>query len=176
MRGENRLTARWRGRVVGGAALLALVALPGAVRQAWAQDPPPQQQAAPAPPDQMVFNVDQMLVVFQIAETHAAEFEAVVGKVKEVLAKSDKPERKQQAAHWRVLKIEAAQNGLLTYFFVIDQVVKGVTYDPFKILAEGLPPEEVRALYDKVSAGLKGINMAPLGKIIDMGGAGMGGL
>jgi len=172
MRVAKRLALRWCASVLCGGALLAA---PAMARPASAQDPAPQQAAPQAPPDQMVFNVDQMLVVFQIAETHAAEFEAVVGKVKEVLNKSEKPERKQQAAHWKVLKIEAAQNGLLTYFFFIDQVVKGSTYDPFKILAEGLPPEEVRALYDKVSPGLKGISMAPLGRIINMGGEGMGG-
>ncbi len=28
-----------------------------------------------------------------------------MGKVKEVLAKSDKPERRQQAAQWKLLKV-----------------------------------------------------------------------
>jgi hypothetical protein len=135
--------------------------------------PPPQQTPAPPQPDNMVFTADKMLVAFSIAESSAADFEAVMEKVKEVLAKSEKPERKQQAAHWKVLRLEAAQNGVLTYFCYIDQVVKGATYDPFKILAEGMPPDEVRKLYEKLSPGLKGINLAPLAKIIDMGGGGL---
>ena len=120
--------------------------------------------------DNMIFAADKMLVAFSIAESSAADFEAVMEKVKEVLAKSEKPERKQQAAHWKVLRIEAAQGGVLTYFCYIDQVVKGATYDVFKILGEGLPADDVRKLYEKLAPGVKGINLVPLAKIIDMGG------
>jgi hypothetical protein len=33
-----------------------------------------------------------------------------------------------------------------------------------------LPPEEVRALFEKVGPGLRGISAAPLGPIVSMGG------
>jgi len=149
------------------AALVVLAASGIAARQA-----PAQQAPAPAQPpaDQMVFAAEHMLVAFTVAEGSAPDFEAVLAKVREVLAKSDKPERKQQAAHWKILKVDGAQAGEMTYFFLIDQVVKGATYDPFKILAEGLPPDEVRKLYEKISTGVKGIRTAPLAKIMDMGG------
>jgi len=145
--------------------MIVAAAVPVGARQAAA----PAQEAK----DNMVFAVDKMLIAFSIAESSAADFEAVMEKVKEVLAKSEKPERKQQAAHWKVLRIEAAQAGVLTYFCYIDQVVKGATYDLFKILGEGMPPDDVRKLYEKLAPGVKGINLVPLAKVIDMGGGGL---
>jgi len=120
-------------------------------------------------PDAMVFTADRMLVSVRVAEAYTTEFEVTMGKVKEVLAKSDKPERKQQAAQWKLLKVGTPQDGVVTYFFLLEQVVKGATYDPFKILGEGLPPEEVGALFQKVGPGLKGISAAPLDLIVNMG-------
>ena len=163
------LSLRWSLIVLLVIALSAGASLPVSAQQPAAQTAPAQ---AATPPDPMMFSVDRILVSFTVAEGSAADFEAVMTKVKEVLAKSEKPERKQQAAHWKILKLEGTPGADLTYFFVIDQVVKGASYDPFKILAEGLTPEEVKALYDKVSAGVKGIRTAPLNKILDMGGAG----
>jgi hypothetical protein len=127
-------------------------------------------QAKPEAPDALVFNADRMLVSVRVAESFATDFEVTMGKVKEVLAKSDKPERRQQAAQWKLLKVGTAQEGVITYFFLLDRVVKGATYDPFKILSEGLPPEEVGALFQKVGPGLKGISAAPLDLVVNMGG------
>ena len=44
--------------------------------------------------------------------------------------------------------------------FVLDPVVKGITYDPFKILGEALPADDVRQLFESVQPGLKGISRA----------------
>ena len=55
-------------------------------------------QSKPEAPDALVFNADRMLVSVRVAEAFATDFEVTMGKVKEVLAKSDKPERRQQAA------------------------------------------------------------------------------
>src|SRR5688572_3876560 len=128
------------------------------------------QQASPqqaTPPDPLVFTDDRLLVSFQVDEAFGTEFEVTMGRVKEVLAKSDKPERRRQAEHWKLLKVGPA-NGVLTYFFLLDEVAKGVTYDPFKILSEGLPPAEVGELFKKVGPGLKGINAAPITLYVDM--------
>ena len=135
-------------------------------RQAQQAPPPAAQQAAPADP--LVFNDDRLLVSFQVDEAFGTEFEVTMGRVKEVLAKSDKPERRQQAAHWKIMKV-GPNNGVLTYFFLLDEVAKGLTYDPFKILAEsGVPPEQVGELFKKVGPGLKGINAAPITLFVDM--------
>ena len=159
---------RWPSILLLVIALSASASLPVSAQQPAAQTAP---APAAAPPDPMMFAVDRILVSFTVAEGSAADFETVMAKVKDVLAKSEKPERKQQAAHWKILKLEGTPGADLTYFFVIDQVVKGASYDPFKILAESLTAEEVKALYDKVSTGVKGIRTAPLNKILDMGGA-----
>jgi hypothetical protein len=127
-------------------------------------------QAKPEAPDALVFNADRMLVSVRVAESYATDFEVTMGKVKEVLAKSDKPERRQQAAQWKLLKVGTPQDGLITYFFLLEGVVKGATYDPFKILSEGLPAEDVGALFQMVGPGLKGVSAAPLDLVVNMGG------
>lgn len=147
---------------------LALCAMPAAAGQAQSPAPAP----VPAPGDPLTFSVDRLLVFFQVAVDSSVDFEVTMGKVKEVLAKSEKPERRKQAEHWKVLKSATPQDGIVTFFFFLDEVVKGVSYDPFKILGEALPPAEVKALFDKLSPGLKGISAAPLGPIISMGGGG----
>jgi len=148
-------------------------ALPAAIVLVFAiGGPPVASQQAPAPPpqaDPLVFNTDRMLVIIRVAEASAVDFEVTMGKVKEVLAQSDKPERKRQAANWKLTKATDPQDGVINFFFVLEQVEKGVSYDPFKILGEGLPPEEVRALFEKVGPGLRGISAAPLGPIVSMG-------
>lgn len=138
---------------------------------------PAVQQPAPATPqasDPLVFTAERMLVVIRVAEASTVDFEVTMGKVKEVLASSEKPERKRQAAHWKLLKATDPQDGVINFFFVLEQVEKGVSYDPFKILAEGLPPEEVRALFEKVGPGLRGISALPLAPVVLMGGGGGG--
>jgi hypothetical protein len=111
-----------------------------------------------------------MLVLFLVAEGGAADFEDIMAKAKDTLAKSSKAERKEQAAHWKILRAEQPQNGIVTFFFYIDQVVKTQSYDPFKVLAEENPPDKVLELYNKFTPNLKGISTVPLGKIVDMGG------
>jgi hypothetical protein len=141
--------------------------------QGAAQNPAQGQQAqtpAPQPADPFVFASDESVLVFlTVTQDTAADFEATMAKVKEVLAKSDKPERKQQAAHWRVTKADVQQNGMFIYVMAIDPVVKGASYNPFKILGEGnLPPADLDALYKKVATGLKGISVMSLHNVVDM--------
>jgi hypothetical protein len=154
--------------------VLGLVLVAGAgsgPRAEQAQQPAPAQQE---PPDQMKFTADAIMLFFSIKPEGAADFEAVMAKVKEGLAASQKPERQRQAANWRVYKIEQQQQGgIWTYICVIDPVVKEASYDPFKILAEGLPPDQVGELYKKFSAGLNmpnPLSMAPVKLILAMGG------
>src|SRR5438552_19053797 len=92
-----------------------------------------QQAAAPAaqapPPTKRVFASDAGMVLNFIKPDKTADFEAVMVKLKEALMKSDKPERKQQAASWKVFKSpEPAANGNALYVFVIDPAVQGADY------------------------------------------------
>jgi len=118
-------------------------------------------------PDGMTFtDADRLFVYFQIAPEQAKDFELVLTKMKEALSSSTKPERQQQGKSLRVIKLNDMQGGNWMYVFVLDPVVKGVTYDPFKILGEALPADDVRQLFEKVQPGLKGISRAAYTEII----------
>ena len=115
-----------------------------------AQTPPPTQQTPPAtqqaPAQQAAptvgFSGDSALVLNYIKADKTADFEAVMAKVKEALVKSQSPERKQQAAGWKIFRSpENAGEGQVLYVFVIDPVVKGSDYSVGKILSEGFPTE-----------------------------------
>jgi hypothetical protein len=132
------------------------------------QQAPPQQ---PAQPDPMAFtDADRLFVYFQIAPEQSADFELVLKKMKEGLTASTKPERQQQNQSLKVIKLADMQQGNWMYVFILDPVVKGVTYDPFKILNESMPADDVRQLYDKVLPGLKGISRAGFTEIFSSGG------
>ena len=77
-------------------------------------------------------------------------FEMVIGRLKQALAESADPVRKQQAAGWKIFK--AAETGpaaSVLYVFVMDPAVKGADYGVAKILAEAFPAEaqELYRLY-----------------------------
>jgi pyruvate/2-oxoglutarate dehydrogenase complex dihydrolipoamide acyltransferase (E2) component len=89
------------------------------------QATPPAQQAAAAPAAR-VFASDAGMVLNFIKPDKTADFEAVIAKLKEALQKSEKPERKQQAASWKVFKSpDPAAGGNALYVFIIDPAVKG---------------------------------------------------
>ena len=71
----------------------------------------------------------------------------IVAKTKEALAKSAKPDRKQQLASWKVFKAaEPGPNGSLLYIFMIDPSVKDADYTIGNILNEAFPAE-IQALF-----------------------------
>lgn len=138
--------------------MMAALAVPAV---AAAQDPA---AAPPAQPDQYVFNHDSLMMGFTIAEGGTAEFEAFVARVREALQKSSKPDRPRQAESFKLVKLETPpQGGNVTYLLVLEKVVKGATYDLFKILSEEIPPAEVQEIYKKVSPHIKGgISFTPI--------------
>lgn len=123
---------------------------------------------AAAPPTR-VFNMGAGLIQNTIKPDKTADFEMVMGKVKEALLKSEDPIRKQQALGWRIYKAsEPGPNGSVLYIFLIDPSVKDADYTIAKILSEGFPTE-VAALYKTFSESYAGgqlpINLAP---VLDM--------
>jgi hypothetical protein len=127
------------------------------------QATPPAQQAAAAPAKR-VFGSDAGLVLNFIKADKTADFEAVMAKLKEALNKSDKPERKQQAASWKVFKSpEPAAGGNALYVFVIDPAVKDADYTVSTILAEAFP-QDVQAIFkqysDSYASGQNFVNLA----------------
>ena len=126
--------------------------------------------AAQAAPTTRTFASDGGMVLNFIKPDKTADFEAVIAKLKEALQKSDKPERKQQAASWKVFKSpDPAAGGNVLYVFVIDPAVKGADYTVSNILAEAFPAE-VQALYKQYAeAYASGQNFVNLSLVSDLG-------
>jgi hypothetical protein len=130
-------------------AVLASVGIANA--QAAPQAPAAPAQAAPAP-QARVFTGDVGIMFNVIKPDKTADFEMVVGKLKEALAKSDDPVHKQMAAGWRVIKNpEPIQGGNYLYAFLVDPVVKDADYTVSRILAKVFPAE-VQELFKVYSA------------------------
>jgi hypothetical protein len=140
-------------------------------QQPPAQQPPAQPPAAAqAAPTTRTFANDGGMVLNFIKPDKTADFEAVVAKLKEALQKSEKPERKQQAASWKVFKSpDPAAGGNVLYVFVIDPSVKGADYTVSTILAEAFP-QEVNDLYKKYAESYaSGQNFVNLSLVSDLG-------
>src|SRR5262245_31933491 len=89
-----------------------------------AQQPPAPAQQAQAAPTARTFQSDAAMVLNFIKPDKTADFESVITKLKEGLAKSEKPERKGQARGWKVFKSpDPAQGGNTLYVFIIDPPV-----------------------------------------------------
>jgi len=119
--------------------------------------PPSAQQPAAAPAPGRTFSSDAGMLFNMIKPDKTADFEAIIARVKEALAKSPNPIRKQQAAGWKVFK--SVEPGMplpdgtraVLYIFYIDPAVKDADYTVTKILAEAFP-SEVQDLYNKLVA------------------------
>lgn len=136
-------------------------AQPAAPAQPPAEQPAPAQPAAAqpaAPPSNpFMFGSDAGMLTFYIKADKAEDFEKVMAKLHDALTHSDKPERKQQAAGWKLYKAaEPGPNGTVLYINLISPVLKGADYTISKILAEVFPQEvqELFPLYRDAFAGL----------------------
>ena len=152
------------------ASLLAI----GSVTSSRAQTPgesATHQHPSQSPPNAHMFASDAGMVLNFIKPDKTADFESVMQKLKEALQKSEKPERKQQAASWKVFRSpEAAQGGNALYVFVIDPAIKGADYTVSNIFAEAYPPEELNELYKKYAASYaSGQNIVNLNLITALG-------
>jgi hypothetical protein len=139
----------WSSMVVGFVCVLALTfaAASGASAQAA-----PAQQAPPAAASAGTYPGDVVVLLNYIQNDKAADFEMVMGKVKEALQKSTKDERKKQAEGWRVFKSPdpSGMDGITVYVTIIDPVVKGADYRVGTVLSEGFP-QEYTDVYKKYS-------------------------
>jgi hypothetical protein len=143
----------------------ALVMLPAfsqvrAGAQEAAQQPPaPQQPAAQQPAPQqpagqqqaaakLTFEGDTALWTVSIKPDKTADFEKILAKLHEGLNKSEKPEQKQQAAGWKVMKLaKPLPDGNIAYVHIINPVVPGADYTVMQNLYD-MFPEERQALYE----------------------------
>jgi hypothetical protein len=100
-------------------------------------------QVAAQAAQKLTFEGDTALWTVAIKPDKTADFESLMTKVKE-------PERKQQAAGWKVVKApKALPDGNIPYVHVISPVVKDADYTIMAILYEAITdPAEQRALYE----------------------------
>jgi len=150
--------------------MIALGLMAGLLSATVAQAQAPAQQAPAAVSQQRLFPNDGGMVLIFIKPDKTADFEMVMGKLKEAMAKSEKPERKQQAAGWKVFKSPDPAGANTLYVFVIDPALKGADYQVSNIIAEAFPPAEANDILKKYAdAFAQGMNIVNLNLIQDLG-------
>src|ERR1044071_9617018 len=111
-----------------------------AAEPARAQAPAPAAAAPAAAANQRLVNGDGGITLIYVKPDKPADFETAMGRVKEALMKSEKPERKQQGAGIKLFKAVASPQGQI-YVLLADPSVKDVDYSVASILTDGLPAE-----------------------------------
>ena len=120
-------------------------------------------QPAPAAADATFSGAVGVLLV-QVKGDQTAAYESLIAKLKESLAKNEKPERKAMAAGWKVYKSSEPMNGNTLYVHIVDPVSPGQNYlETYKLISETFPAE-VQDLYAKtkdafVPGGLGRLNL-----------------
>ena len=127
------------------------------------------QQGGSSEPDKPVLTLqgDAALITVLIKPDKTADFELVLAKLKEALQKSEKPERKQQAASWRVYKSSQPLQGNAAYIMRIEPVIKGQEYDISRLIAEVFPVE-VQEIFPKYRDAFAGRAIAELEPFMSM--------
>ena len=171
MRKDQSRSAQGRRSIVAGTLVTGLLLVsPAAFAQDTASQPAPAAPAAaPAQPAQpaapgLTFDGDAGLIFMQIKPDKTADFESVMAKLHEALTKTDKPERKQQAAGWKIYKsTEPGPGGNVLYVAIVTPALKGADYTVAKILYEVFPTE-VQTIFptyrDSFAAGLSRTNLS----------------
>ena len=106
--------------------------------------------SAPAHPPPFTMSGDIALWTVAVKPDKTADFERVLTKLRHALSHSSDPVRRQQAAGWRVMKIDKPMpDGNIAYVHVISPVVKGADYAVLQTLYDELPDErqELYSLY-----------------------------
>ena len=126
---------------------LSGVVLAGAILMlpAFSQNAGVQAQA----PQKLTMEGDLALWSVAIRPDKTADFEKIMGKIKEALSKSEAAEAKQQLAGWRVVKMSKPMpDGNIIYTHVITPV-PGADYNILQVLyATFKDPAEQKELYD----------------------------
>jgi hypothetical protein len=107
------------------------------------------------------------MILYSIKAEGAADFEGIITKLKEALAKTEDATRKSQAQGWKVFKAAEAAPGEALYVFLMDPVVKGADYNWAKMF-EGLPREDlvqVNQLFEKFRAAVIRANKLNLNNV-----------
>jgi hypothetical protein len=150
---------------------------PPATQQPTTQQPttqppatqPPAGQPAAQPPaaaaaTEATFSGAVGVLLVQVKQGQESAYESLIAKLKESLAKNEKPDRKAMAAGWKVYKSGEPMSGNTLYVHIVDPVSPGQNYlETYKLIAETFPAE-VQDLYGKtkdafVPGGLGRLNL-----------------
>jgi hypothetical protein len=121
-------------------------------------------QAAAQPAAESTFSGTTGVLLVQVKAGQEAAYESLITKLKESLAKNEKPERKAMAAGWKVYKSGEPMAGNTLYVHIVDPVSPGQNYlETYKLISETFPAE-VQDLYGKtkdafVPGGLGRLNL-----------------
>jgi hypothetical protein len=128
-----------------------------------------QQQTSPADSSDPVLALEgeASLVTVLIKPDKAADFELVLAKLKEALQKSEKPERRRQAAGWHIYKGAKPVQGNTVYIMRIEPVIPGEEYDITRLIAEVFPTE-VQDLFPKYRDAFAGRAIAEMAPLMSM--------
>jgi hypothetical protein len=128
-----------------------------------------QQGDSGAPAQALTFDGDTALWTMAIKPDKTADFEKVMTRLRDALQKSSDPQRKQQAAGWRVMKIsKPLADGNIAYVHVIHPVVSGADYTIMKALYDAFP-EERQSLYDSYRGAFdKNLSLATGTVVVDL--------
>ena len=133
-----------------------------------AAQPSPAAQADAAK-NPFMFMSDGSLLINYVKPDKTADFEMVMGKVKEALAKSEKPERKAQAEGWKVFKTDLpGPSGAVTYFAIVDPVVKGNDYNMRQILTEAFGVADTNTIYKTLADSVAGQQLVAMTLALSM--------
>lgn len=110
---------------------------------------------------------DAAVVTMLIKPEKTADFEFVLSRLKDALAKSDNPKRREQAAGWKVFKSPQMVQGNAVYVMRIDPVIKGEEYDITQLIAEVFPVE-VQDLFLKYKDSFAGRGVTELTAVMSM--------
>jgi hypothetical protein len=104
-------------------------------------------QTAPAP-QKLTFDGNVALWTMAVKPDKTADFEKVMTKLRDGLLKSDKPERRQQAAGWKIVRVDKPMpDGTIAYVHIITPTVAGADYTIMQTLYDEFPDER-QQLYE----------------------------
>src|SRR5687768_8834084 len=134
----------------------ALLVLPIFGLSAHAQDQPAAQSKPAVTP--LTYNTNAVIVIYSVNPGKDADYEQVIAKLRDALAKSTAPEAKQQLAGWKVVKSPTSltKDDSSSYIHIISPVVKGADYSIPNIVYAVSTDDEKRAFYDLYKGALKG--------------------
>src|SRR4030095_6001035 len=107
-----------------------------------------QNAVAQTAPQKTTYTGDMVIAAYVVNAGKEADYEKVIATLKDALAKSSKPEAKQQLAGWKVIKNSANQpDGSPLYLHIISPIVKDADYSITNLVYETVTDPMARTAF-----------------------------